>query len=41
MNQLAKKFSEHVTTFGYLDSGTESLANAATATTRYPTRGLL
>ncbi|HVX08788.1 alpha/beta hydrolase [Humibacter sp.] len=41
MNELAKKFSEHVTTFGYLDAGTESLANAATATTRYPTRGLL
>lgn len=41
MNELAKKFSDHVTTFGYLDAGTESLANAATATTRYPTRGLL
>jgi hypothetical protein len=41
MSQLAKKFGEHVTTFGYLDAGTESLANAATATTRYPTRGLL
>ncbi|MHA7984905.1 alpha/beta hydrolase [Rathayibacter sp. CAU 1779] len=40
MTALAKKFSEHVTTFGYLDAGTESLANAATATTRYPTRGL-
>jgi hypothetical protein len=41
MNELAKKFSDHVTTFGYLDSGTESLTNAATATTRYPSRGLL
>ena len=41
MNELAKKYSDHVTTFGYLDAGTESLANAATATTRYPSRGLL
>lgn len=41
MSELAKKFSNHVTTFGYLDAGTESLANAATATTRYPSRGLL
>jgi hypothetical protein len=41
LDELAKRFSDHVTTFGYLDAGTESLANAATATTRYPTRGLL
>ncbi|GAB3795453.1 hypothetical protein GCM10028798_04210 [Humibacter antri] len=41
MDELTKKYSDHVTTFGYLDAGTESLANAATATTRDPSRGLL
>ena len=40
LNALAKKYGEHVTTFGYLDAGTESLANAATATVRHPTRAL-
>ncbi|HWD62281.1 MAG TPA: alpha/beta hydrolase [Humibacter sp.] len=40
MTALAKKYGEHVTTFGYLDAGTESLANTATATVRYPSRGL-
>ncbi|MGN6125885.1 MAG: alpha/beta hydrolase [Humibacter sp.] len=40
MDALAAKYGEHVTTFGYLDAGTESLANAATATVENPTRKL-
>ena len=32
------KFIEHRQSFGYLDAGTESLANTASATVPHPTR---
>ena len=40
LDELEKKFAEHLTMYGYLDAGTESLYNTATATTRHPTRQL-